>query len=433
MFRTISEKFDLKTFPVSDKRKRSKTGVRRKNAANSNVLYLKFDVILFLAMVILMVFGLVVVYSASYDFSQREFGDNAKIFSRQLLVLGLGSAAMLFLTFFDYHKLKSLAVPGLIITLISLFAVLIIGEERHGAARSLLSGSIQPSEFAKFAIVVYLSAWLYSKRENLDKVTFGLIPLAMILGLVSSLILLQPDISAVFTIMLLGVIMFILAGGDLKQIIIVLLLAILVGWIMLQLFPTGAIRMEEFINGLLDPTKASYHVRRSLEAFVKGGWFGVGIGNSETKMTGLPVPHTDSVFAVVGEEMGVFGTAGLLILFTVILWRGLKIAMQAPDLMGSLLAAGLSIWIAVEAFINMAGIVNVLPFAGNALPFISAGGSSLFATMIGFGILMNISRQSVVNEDENERKLGEVVDLRRRNRRGSVPRARRSTSDKGKG
>jgi cell division protein FtsW len=161
---------------------------------------------------------------------------------------------------------------------------------------------------------------------------------------------------------------------------------------------------------------------------VNGGWFGVGIGNARTKLTGLPVPPTDSIFAVVGEETGVIGAAALVGLYVTILWRGLGIARRAPDQLGTLLAAGLSLWLAMEAFVNMAVMLNLLPFAGNALPFISAGGSNLVVSFVAIGILMNISRLSDRVKQEEGRSFVAVVDLRRRNRRRSVPRTRRPAS-----
>jgi cell division protein FtsW len=174
--------------------------------------------------------------------------------------------------------------------------------------------------------------------------------------------------------------------------------------------------------------EASYHVRRSLEAFVNGGWFGVGIGHGITKLIGLPVPHSDSIFAVVAEETGFFGSSILVILYGLFLWRGMKIANNAADGFGKLLASGLSIWIAMEAFFNMAGMTGLLPFAGNALPFISAGGSNLVVSLASVGILFSISRISVKEQEEKERRSsGAVVDLRGWNRRRSLPRSRRST------
>jgi cell division protein FtsW len=169
-------------------------------------------------------------------------------------------------------------------------------------------------------------------------------------------------------------------------------------------------------------------VQRSLEAFVNGGWLGVGIGNARTKLTGLPVPPTDSIFAVVGEETGVLGATALVVLYLVLLWRGLGIARRAPDQLGTLLAAGLSLWIGMEALVNMAVMLNLLPFAGNALPFISAGGSNLVVSLAAIGILMNISRSSVRVKDNEGRSFVAVVDLRGRNRRRRVSRSRRAAS-----
>jgi cell division protein FtsW len=269
--------------------------------------------------------------------------------------------------------------------------------------------------------------WLFSRRDQLKDISFGLIPLAGIMGILGGLIIVQPDLSAVVTICVIGGIMFFLAGGDLRQIIILIIVATLVGLVVVQVNPTGSERISGFLPGLKDPTQAPYHVRRSLEAFVHGGWFGVGIGRAETKLTGLPVPPTDSIFAVVGEETGLFGVALLVGLYILFLWRGLNIARRAPDALGSLLAAGLTIWIVTEAFVNMAVMVNLLPIAGNALPFISAGGSNLLVSLSAVGILMNIARQSTQNQEKEERTFSAVVDLRRRDRRGRVSRPSRFT------
>lgn len=430
MFRTISERFDLNSRGADSTRQGSKTpAARPKTAATKKrTLHLKIDVWLLLSTITLIVFGMIMVYSSSYDFSKVVFGDSYQIFTRQLVVMFIGIAAMGVLTFLDYHILRRLALPAMAVTIVSLLAVQVVGDERHGAARSLFSGSIQPSELAKIVIIIYLAVWLYSKRDNLSKVTFGLIPLGIILGFMVGLILMQPDLSAVFTIIFIGGLLFFVAGGDLRQIGVVLLLSALVSWTVLLLYPTGAERMREFFIGLKDPTQGSYHVQRAFEAFVRGGWFGVGIGKSETKYTGLPVPHTDSVYAVIGEETGLLGSIGILILFAILLWRGLAIARRAPDEMGALLAAGITLWIVFEAFINMAGIVNVMPFPGNALPFISAGGSNLFVTLAGIGILLNISRFGVVNDEENGKLYGTSVNLRRRDGRRSVSRTRRTAS-----
>jgi cell division protein FtsW len=227
---------------------------------------------------------------------------------------------------------------------------------------------------------------------------------------------------------MLGGLLFFLAGGDLKQIGVLLIIAILAAWGIRFISLTGQQRVADFVAGIKDPLQASYHVRRSFEAIVNGGWFGVGLGQSQSKLTGLPVPPTDSVFAVVVEELGWFGSVALISLYGFLVWRGLVIARRAPDMLGTLLASGLAIWVAFEALVNMAVMVGLLPFAGNALPFISAGGSNLVATLAALGILFNISRQTgegTISDDE-WRSYSAVANLRWWNGRRGLSRARRS-------
>jgi cell division protein FtsW len=389
-------------------------------------LYLQIDVPLLLLTITLVIFGLLMVYSASWDYSIRLGNAPTYFFQRQLIWLALGTGIAAFLTFMDYHFWQRLAVPAMLVTVLSLIGVLFVQEIRNGAMRTLMGGSIQPSEMAKIVTIIYLSVWLFSKRDQLKDINFGLVPLGMILGALGGLIILQPDLSAVITICAIGGIMFFLAGGDLKQIILLVIVAVLMGFLIVQINPTGSERIGGFLPGLRDPMQAPYHVRRSLEAFVKGGWFGVGIGRADTKLTGLPVPPTDSIFAVVGEETGVFGATIVVGLYALLLWRGLEISRRAPDELGSLLAAGLSLWIVLEAFVNMAVMVNLLPFAGNALPFISAGGSNLLVSLSAVGILLNISRLSRQTIEKEENIFSAVVDLRRRDRRRRVPGSGRS-------
>jgi cell division protein FtsW len=386
---------------------------------------LRIDTPLLLVVVLLLVFGILMVYSASYIQSLRFYNDAYRVVERQLAFTLIGIIAASVIAFFNYHFWQRLAVPMMVVTIIALISVLIVGQVSQGAQRTLFGNSVQPSELAKLVIIIYLAVWLFSKREKIQNVNFGLIPLAVILGALGGLIYVQPDLSAVITIVFLGGLMFFLAGGDLRQIAILVLVAVVVGWLVIQATATGSARISSYLAGLGDPMRASDHVRRAIEAFIRGRWFGVGIGNGVTKVTGLPVPHTDSIFAVVGEETGMLGAVSLLILYALLLWRGMKIARQAPDELGSLLAAGLTIWLAFEAFINMAVMVNLLPFAGNALPFISAGGSNMVISLVAVGILINISRLSVQTRESNGRFFSEVVDLRRRNWRRRVPRSDR--------
>ena len=387
-----------------------------------------FDVPLALAVVALLVFGLIMLYSASFDFSFNEYGSSTFMFMRQLKSLGVGLAAAFVLSLFDYHIWRRLVVFAMLGTIALLVAVLVVNEARLGATRTLLNGSYQPSELAKLVAVIYLSVWLYAKRQNLHHVGFGLIPLGVILGIIGGLIYLQPDLSAAGTVLILGGLLFYLAGADIRQIIFILILAIIMGWVIVQFSATGRDRVGSFIAGFQDPTNASYHVQRSFEAIIKGGIFGVGLGEANTKLTGLPFAPTDSIFAVIAEELGLFGSILLIALYGALIWRGLVVARRAPDMLGTLLASGVIFWIGVEALINMAVMVGLMPFAGNALPFISSGGSNLVSSLCAIGIVLNISRQSgesVMVEENDWRSFGAVTDLRRGDGRRSVSRPRR--------
>lgn len=383
---------------------------------------LGFDVPLLLVVISLVLFGMLMVYSASADYSYQVYGSPNYIFLRQLRWLGLGSLVMIFLAWMDYHLWKKFALIVMGVTIFALVAVLIIQDTRLGSVRSLFRGSIQPSELAKFGIVIYLSAWLHNRRDQLKSIYLALLPLSVIMGVVGGLIAMQPDLSAVITIGLLGTLMFFLAGGSLKHFLYMMAIGFLVGLFVMRsgLFPTGPDRMNSYLAGLKDPLQYSEHVRRSLEAFMRGGWLGVGIGKSQTKLNGLPFPHTDSIFAVVGEETGVLGAGVLVILYLVFLWRGWTVTRKAPDGLGMLLCGGLTFWITLEALINMLVMVGLLPFAGNALPFISSGGSNLMVIMASVGIILNISRMSEKSKKHEEKVVNAVVNLRGGDRRRRV-------------
>ncbi len=388
-----------------------------------------YDIPMLLTLVALIIFGLVMLFSASWDFSLAAYGDPMSMFDRQVTWLLLGACLAFLLSRFDYHYWRKLVVPAMGITIFLLIYVLVLGETHLGVQRDLCrEGSCQPSELAKLTSILYLGTWLYAKRESLHDISLGLIPLGVILGIVGGLIYLQPDLSAAATVLLLGGLLFFLAGGDLKQIGVLLVVALVVGWLVVQFSVTGRQRVDDFVAGFKDPLQASYHVRRSFEAIVNGGWFGVGIGESKTKLTGLPVPPTDSIFAVVAEELGLFGSMILIALYAILVWRGLVIARRAPDMLGTYLASGLVLWIGFEALINITVMVGLLPFAGNALPFVSYGGSSLVVTMCALGILFNISRQQGEGmlTDEEWRSHSAIIDLRWWNRWRRVPRSRRS-------
>jgi cell division protein FtsW len=354
------------------------------------------------------------------------------LLERQVRFVLLGSSAAAILFFFDYHKMKRFVIPAMLVTLILLLLVIFyVNEVRLGARRGLFQGSIQPSELAKLTLIIYLAFWLHGKQALLHHFTFGMLPMAAILGISSALILFQPDLSAAITIFIIGGLMFFMAGGEMRQIIPALIFSLVFGMAFILLYSTGKERITSFIQGLQDPKLASYHLVRSFEAIVKGGIFGVGIGRANTKFTGLPVAPTDSIFSVIAEETGIVGAGFIILLFVLFLWRGLTIAKRSPDLLGQLLASGISVWIFFEALINMSVLVNLLPFAGNALPFISYGGSNLTMVLVGVGIIMSVARQTAIKTNLEERRpLNAVVSLRRDDGWRNVSRPRRTSGFK---
>ncbi|GAP20290.1 FtsW/RodA/SpoVE family cell cycle protein [Leptolinea tardivitalis] len=390
-------------------------------------LRMGIDIPLVMAIITLVLFGLLMVYSASWKFSIQLGQPAAYMFIRQIVWVILGTFLAVLLSRIDYHRYGKLMLPALIITYGMLITVLILRDTRLGADRTILFGSVQPSELAKVVTILYLSFWLNNHKPVLNNFSLGVFPMLILIGLNAGLVLLQPDISAAATIIVLGGILFYLAGGDMKKIVFVIIGVAFFGAIVVLVSTTGRTRMMDYLNGLQNPVQASYHVQRSLEAVVKGGLFGVGIGRATTKFTGLPVAPTDSIFAVIIEETGLLGALLVVGLFILILWRGLYIANRAPDPLGRLLAAGLTIWIFMEAVINMGVMVNLLPFAGNALPLISAGGSSLTTTLMSFGIILNVARTNTGVIPER-RPASAVVNLRGWDRRGSVSRSGRFTN-----
>jgi len=393
-------------------------------------LRLGVDTILFWVVIALLVFGLLMLYSASWQYSVTIMGkEPSYLLKRQLRFLMLGATAAIIAFFVDYKKLGGWVKLGMVGMIFLLGLVIFLDEIRLGSRRGLFSGSIQPSEFAKLMVIVYLAYWLHQHKEHLHKFFYGIVPVALILGISSALIIIQPDLSAAITIFIIGGLLYFFAGGKFSHISIALVGAVFIVIIAMVVFETGKTRVEDYITGLQDPANASYHLKRSFEAIVNGGIFGVGIGRGNTKFTGLPVAPTDSIFSVIVEETGVLGASFIIMLFILFLWRGFYIAKHAPDTFGRLLAAGITTWIITEAFVNMSVLVNLLPFAGNALPFISYGGSNLTMVLTGVGIIMSVARQTAIKNNKKEgRPLNAVVNLRRNDGRRRVSSARRSSS-----
>lgn len=379
---------------------------------------LQIDWVLLGIVLALLTFGLIMVYSTTFDYGYLTHGDRSYFFRRQigfalfgLFTLGVAALA-------PRNLLKLIALPSMFLALVLLIIVPFVGEVRFGANRTLFQGSYQPSELIKLTTLLYLSYWLHTKADKLHTFQYGLLPFIFVVGPVVALILLQPDLSAAITVVTIAMFLFFIAGAELLQIVIVALGGGLAAFIILPLFPTGRVRIEEYLTGLNDITQASFHVQQGIVAFVTGGFFGRGLGQSHQKFSALPTPHTDSIFAIVGEELGVLGATLLIVLFGLLVWRGMGIALKSPDRHSALLAAGITFWVAFEALVNMGVVVAAVPFAGNALPFISYGGSSLVINLTAMGILLNLSRGDPTPKPVRRRSA--VVNHRRWNWRTRV-------------
>jgi cell division protein FtsW len=384
---------------------------------------LGFDPLVILITAGMLIFGLVMVYSASWDVSWRLYGDPNTIFQKQITNAVLGVGAMIVAAFFPLDWLRRLALPLISVTIMILFAVLLVnlgGEYR----RAFLGASVQPSEMAKLALVIYLAVWMESKGDRLSDMGYGFWPLVFIVGLVGGLIVAQPDLSAGLTVGLVSLTMFYLAGAHILQTAGMITGGSLVGYSLIRIHQTGAARWEQFKDGLVNIEEAHYHVQQSLQSFYSGGLFGKGLGASRGKFGFLPAPHTDSIYAVIGEELGLFGALLILLLFAMFMWRGFKVSVSTKDRLAMLLASGVTFWIGAEALINMSVLLGLLPFAGNALPFFSYGGSSLVTTLTGVGFLLNVSRMARIEKE----KRGYVASFSvgRRDRRRRISRLGRS-------
>lgn len=375
--------------------------------------------------------GVIMVVSASVPFAVTRTDKEPLYFlKRHLLFLSVGSMAMLALAFWDYRRLlerRWLLPPTL--ALLGLLAVVVVRNHMGDASgRTLLpQGSVQPGEFVKPLLVVYLAAWLTRRRSQGESPWTIWVRMGAIISIPALLLLFQPDLSAAGTVVLLGFIMLFLSGATWSQVALtataLLFLTTFGIRVVTWVYPTAAQRLALYTLAWRDPTQVTGHVQQAFFAFIRGGWWGRGLGTSQGKVYALPLPHTDSVYAVIGEEFGVVGALVALGLFLAFLWRGLAIAARAQDAFGRLLAGGLTLWLVLEAFIHIGGMTGLLPQAGNALPFFSYGGSNLSAALASVGLMLSVARVHATGSQEEGQHA--VVDLRRRHGRRRVPRAGR--------
>jgi cell division protein FtsW len=382
------------------------------------------DSYMMVVVVVLLAIGLMMVFSTTFDWSYQEFGSETVIFMQQVRNVGVGLVVMMLLVAIDYRIWRRLAVVIMLVTIGALVAVLLFGDDVFNARRSLINGSFQPGELAELVIVIYMAAWLSSKKTQIRSLTYGLLPFAILVGIVAGLVIAQPDISTAATIMVVAGIMFFLAGADLIQMAVAGVIIAVIGVIYLtNVGPDYAQgRVSSYLSGATDVTQADYHIQQSIVAFTNGGLTGVGLGQGKQKFGNLPAPHTDSIFAIIGEELGLVGATVVVALYIALVIRGLQIARRSVDTFGALLAAGVIIWIAIKALLNIAVMVAVVPPTGASLPFISFGGSSLVVVMAGTGLLLSVARVKARQHlPKREPLSGLRQSLRRRERREKNP------------
>lgn len=360
--------------------------------ARSGWVYGELDYVLALAVAGLVIVGLMMVYSATFDWSYQEYQNSFRIASRQFLWVGLGLVVLVVVAAVPYDWWQRMAVPVMGGALLLLVLVLFVGEERFGARRAFFNGSIQPSELVKLATVIYVAAWLASKGEQIHDVIYGLVPFAVLIGVVASLVVVQPDVSTAILIVLTALAMFFFAGADIFQLAIGGAIGGITFFVLINQLPHARERLDEYLLVWRDPTHVGHHMRQVLIALGSGGLFGVGLGQGQQKLGYLPAPHTDSIFAVLGEEAGLVGCLVVIGLFVLLAYRGFKIALEASDAFAALLACGITCWLAFQALINVAVMTGLIPFTGIALPFISSGGSAMVVSLAGVGLLLSISR-----------------------------------------
>jgi cell division protein FtsW len=356
----------------------------------------RIDYFLIITVAALLIVGLMMVYSSTFDLAYKGFGDPNYFFQRQIVWTALGLAALIVLARIEYHFWLRVAVLLMAGALLLLGTVLVFGSTRFGGQRWLLpGGSVQPSELCKLAVVIYIAAWLSSKGERIRQLTYGLIPFSILIGLVTGLIMFQPDLSTAVLIAFTGSAMFFIAGADLLQLVISLIFGGATFVFLISQIPHSATRVAVFLNPNSDPNGIAYHIRQTLIALGSGGWTGVGLGAGRQKFGYMPAAHTDAIFAVLGEELGLIGCLFAIGLFVALAYRGLKIALEAPDAFGTVLAAGLTCSLVTQALVNIAVVTGTLPYAGVPLPFISYGGSSLVVALGSVGLLLSISRGKI--------------------------------------
>lgn len=356
----------------------------------------QIDFVLFATIMLLVAIGVVMVYSASSYYSAFKFTDAEYFLKKQALWAGIGFIFMITAIKIDYHIIKKYTGIIMLITAV-LLVVVLASPAINGAKRWIPLGfaSIQPSEIAKYAIVLYMAKSLEIKGDKVKGFLSGILPYLLVSSFYAGLILLEPNLSIASVIMIVTVIILFAVGARFLHIFAIGGALVGAVGVLILIAPYRLTRLMNFRNPWEDSQGAGYQLVQSLLALGSGGVTGSGIGQSRQKCLYIPEPHTDFIFPIICEELGLIGGAFIILLFIIFVWRGIKIAVTAKDIYGTILAIGITAVIAVQAIINIAVVTGSMPVTGVPLPFISYGGSALVFNMFAVGILLNVSRQTV--------------------------------------
>lgn len=361
----------------------------------------KYDITLFLTAILLIALGLVMVYSTSAMISIVQYGVSYHFIIRQGIYVAVSGVFIWYLMHNDYHILKSfykIILLGIVVLMVMVF-IPHIGIDAGGSRRwvNFKIFSIQPSEFLKVFFIVYLANFLEKRKDILDNNRYSLMFINpfIFMGFLDILLLKEPDFGASSILFITTFIMLFAGGVSLIYLIAAASLGSVAAYFLIFTVAYRRDRILAFLHPFHDKSGIGFQIIQSLYAFARGGFFGVGPGNGKEKLFFLPTPYSDFIFSSVGEELGFIGVLIFILLYLILAYRGLKIAIHAPDLFGTYLAYGITCLITLSAFINIGVVMDLLPTKGLALPFISYGGSSLLASCIGIGILLNISSQSL--------------------------------------
>jgi cell division protein FtsW len=362
---------------------------------------LKSDKVLFTTTILLVGLSIVMVYSASAPFALERYGKASMFLVRQGMWAVLGLAMLAVVMRIDYRAYREPVFIWTCLGIVGLSLVAVLFSPPINNARRWFNFAgigVQPSELAKLAAIFFIAALLERRMHRIDDLTYAVLPIGLVVVCLVGLILVEPDFGTSMALLLIATVMVVAAGLDYRYIVGAVLLSLPGLYLLVMGTAYRRRRMLAFLHPWDDPLGDGFQVIQSLIAVGTGGVWGRGLMNGVQKLFYLPEPHTDFIYSVIAEELGLVGATAVLLCFCVVMWRGLRVAARAPDPFGSFLALGLTTMVAAQAFINISVVLGLMPTKGIPLPFVSAGGSSLLINLVGMGILLNVSQHSVPSE-----------------------------------